>query len=194
LNPKPEECLERLRLVDEYSRAVTAFNSVLESLRGESRHLHPEAWKAAETARSQSQVAWDAVESHIFRHRCLDLHWSAASEKAESIVGQAAMSAPDVILVANDHRRLVDLNKAGEEMFGLSRSEMIGRNLEEFFIKAGGKTIPEAWDAFIADGVQGGICELVANGRHYRLAYRAKANFAPGLHLSVFRELTEDEK
>src|ERR1700722_7569742 len=95
LKPEPGECLERIRLVDEYSRAVTVFNSVLESLRAASRHLDPRSWDPAETARAESQVAWEAVEGHILRHRCLDLHWTAAAPPAADVVGEAARSAMD---------------------------------------------------------------------------------------------------
>jgi len=187
-----EECSERIRLVDEYSQAVTIFNRLLESFKLASAATRQRRdWDQLEIARLRSEQAWTSLEAHIVAHRCLDLHWSdqAASELPSSgtLLQAAAMAALDVILVADDDRRFVDLNDAAATAFNMPRYEVVGRKVDEFFSVIRGKTVTEAWTGFIADGVQAGICELVTANGPRRFAYRAKANFAPGLHLGVLR-------
>jgi PAS domain-containing protein len=186
------ECSERIRLTDEYSRLITEFNVLLDAIKAPRNERNDEAWKAAEIARTLSQKAWDALEKHIAQHKCLDLHWKPSGVGQSSILEMAALAALDVILVANDDRQYVDVNEAAAAVFGLPRGEIIGRRIDEFFSHADGVTVPEVWADFIADGVQSGIYELIDPREPRRFEYRAKANFAPGLHLSVLRELKED--
>ena len=67
-----EECSERIRLTDEYSRLVTELNSLLDSLRMPSLERNEGVWNAAEAAKILSQSAWEALEEHIKDHRCSD--------------------------------------------------------------------------------------------------------------------------
>jgi len=187
-----EECSERIRLVDEYSRAITDFNALLESLKLRSSAREPADWSGVEIARLRSEQAWSSLEAHIVEHRCLDLHWSDPAISGD-LLRAPAMAAPDVILVADDQRRFVDLNDAAATAFQLPRNEIIGRKVEEFFSDIRGGTVLEAWAGFIADGVQFGVCKLMAQGDTRGFEYRAKANFAPGLHLSVLREVSAPE-
>ena len=193
-----EECSERIRLVDEYSRSITDFNNLLEFLKTPSRPLSDEVWKAAETARAKSQTSWDAIAAHIAEHKCIDVTPPSPdlpqASGSGSVLEKAALAAVDFILVADDDRRYVAVNQAAADAFGLRRSEMVGRRIDEFFASADGGTIPEVWNNFVAEGVMSGICEMNAAGRQRRFEFRAKANFAPGLHMSVLREVTEDVK
>lgn len=191
----PKECAERLRLVDEYSRCVTEYSVRLEAVKQPSSQRNQLDWKAAETALSESQKAWEALEQHLAEHQCMILDWpsrdSAESGGSSELLGKAAAAALDVILVADDNRCFIDLNEAAAGILGLPRNEIVGRRIDEFFSEARGDTIPAAWDGFVSEGTQCGICELKAPGRRRRFEYRAKANFAPGLHLSVLREQPE---
>jgi hypothetical protein len=68
-----EECTARIHLVDEYSRLVTKFNNLLESLKGPFHERNEEVWRRVEQARSESQTSWEALEQHIAEHKCIDL-------------------------------------------------------------------------------------------------------------------------
>jgi PAS domain-containing protein len=155
----------------------------------------PATWSAAEISRQRSEQAWQALEAHIAEHRCLDLHWSDPAKKGsaddEGLLQAAAMAALDIILVTDDHRQFVDMNEAAAKAFKLPRNEAIGRKVDDFFIEIRGESVPEAYAAFLADGIQCGVCVLVAAGAPRRFEYRAKANFAPGLHLGVLREIKD---
>jgi len=190
-----QDCEERLRLVDAYSHAVTEFNAILDNLRPGRPAPSPGTLTAAEVSRQRSEQAWQALDAHIAQHRCLDLHWShpAASGSAsdEGMLRAAAMAAPDIILVTDDHRQFVDMNEAAAHAFKLPRNEAIGRKVDDFFTEIRGESVPEAYAAFLADGIQCGVCVLLAAGAPRRFEYRAKANFAPGLHLGVLREIKD---
>jgi PAS domain-containing protein len=186
-----EECEERLRLVDRYSRSVTKFNDHLELLRSGARDGAD--WIAAQLARESSQHAWEALNAHIAEHRC-DLPWTDPEETVlspiDGILKAAAMAALDVILVADDDRRYVEVNEAAADALKMPRHEIIGRKIDDFFIEARDEIVPTAWADFVADGVQHGICVLKTSGAPRRFEYLAKANFAPGLHLSILREVS----
>ncbi len=107
----------------------------------------------------------------------------------DAILSAAADSALDLILVADDDRRFVSVNRAAVEVIGLPREQILGRRIEEFFSEARGEAVPAAWSGFIADGEQSGVCVLNATSPPRKFVYRAKAHFVPGLHVSVLREM-----
>jgi len=184
------ECPERMRLTEEYSRLVTHYSVLIEAIKRPSGERKAEDWKSLETALAASQEAWRVLEGHFSAHQCLDLNWPVPDPARASshVMGQAAAAALDVILVADDHRRFVEVNEAAASILGLPRSQIVGRSIDEFFSLSHDEAVPAAWDRFVAEGVQCGFCELKTPGRRRRFEYRAKANFASGLHLSVLRE------
>lgn len=187
-----EDCTIRIRLLDQYTQSLADYKTAIDALREKSDARREDRWVAAEASLAASQRAWNALERHIVDHHCLELGWSKRgpddSAASTSILEKAAICALDLILVADDERRFVDVNAAAAEVLGLPRNEIAGRLIEDFFAEARGQTIPDAWEDFVANGVQCGICELKTPGKRRLFDYRAKANFASGLHLSVLRE------
>jgi PAS domain-containing protein len=188
-----EECSERIHLIDEYSRLISEFNRVVEALKMSSPDRSEDLWTAAAAARADSQAAWEMLEAHIAEHKCLELPQpSDADHASRGLLEKAALAAADVILVADDNRQLVEVNEAAAEAFGLPRRAIVGRRIDEFFAMADGDAVPAAWNDFVSQGVQSGICETRVLGRPRRFEFRSKANFEPGLHLSILREIEED--
>jgi PAS domain-containing protein len=111
-----------------------------------------------------------------------------SGRRCERVLEAAADSAMDLILIADDERRFVDLNRAASDVLAHPREEIIGRRIEEFFSEAQGELVPAAWSTFVVEGEQRGICELKSTPRK-RFEYRAKAHFRRGLHLSILREI-----
>lgn len=111
-----------------------------------------------------------------------------AQDAPRRVLLEAADAADDIILVANDERKYVDMNQAAEKAFGLPRAEIIGQPIDAFFSDAHSEPVPEAWSHFVADGEQFGTCRL-RNRPELEFEYRARANFVPGLHVSVLRPL-----
>lgn len=192
-----QECAERIRLMDEYSQRITDYGVQLEVLKAPAAERNAADWRSAETALAASQNAWEALERHTNEHQCLTLDREpqgaqVSTDGSSQLLGAAAAAALDVILVADDERRFVDVNEAAAALLGLPRREIVGRRIDEFFSEARGDAIPPAWDLFLAEGEQCGICELITGGTQLRrFEYRAKANFAAGLHLSILRERSE---
>jgi PAS domain-containing protein len=115
--------------------------------------------------------------------------WNSASPEANGgsrVLLEAANAALDLILVADDERRYVDLNRAASEALRLEREAIIGRRIEEFFTEPNGEPIVAAWSRLLVDGEQFGFRQL-REGSGATFEYRAKANFVPGLHVSILR-------
>ena len=183
------DCEEQSRLFDRYSRAATSYGSRLEAVRRAPHEQSANDWLEIERARDESEAAWKALEEHIARHRCLGLPNTAGMVPSSEILGHAAAAALDAVVVADDERRFIALNDAAVEILGMERIDLLGRRIDEFFSSAAGEDIPAAWRSFIAEGMQIGICELSTPGPRRRFEYRAKSNFAQGVHLSVLREV-----
>lgn len=188
-----EDCAQRIQLIDEYSQLITQFNQLLETLKASSGERSDGLWSAAAMARSDSQAAWEALEKHIETHKCIELPLPTADpDHAPGILEKAALAAIDLIVVADDDRQFVEVNEAVADAFGLPRRQIVGRRIEDFLTRSDGKAISAAWKDFVARGVQSGICETTGPGRPRKFEFRCKANFEPGLHLSVLREVRED--
>jgi len=98
----------------------------------------------------------------------------------------------DAVLIADDNRRYVDANPAACQLIGLPRESILGRHVEDFFHVLGIENVPAAWRAFQHEGTQIGVCRVCRPDGSLRYAgFRARANFSPGLHLSILRDVTE---
>lgn len=101
----------------------------------------------------------------------------------------------DAVLIADDTRTYVDANPAAAELIGIERGKIIGHQVEEFFEMEADRIVPEAWTHFQKEGAQAGVCRVHRPDGAVRYAgFRAKANFWPGLHLSVLRDITEQRE
>jgi two-component system, chemotaxis family, sensor kinase Cph1 len=101
----------------------------------------------------------------------------------------------DAVLIADDNRTYVEANPAAAELIGVGREQIIGHQVEEFFELEAGKVVPEAWTNFKLAGTQVGVCRVRRPDGAWKYAsFRARANFWPGLHLSVLRDITEQRQ
>jgi PAS domain S-box-containing protein len=101
-------------------------------------------------------------------------------------------NSPQAILIADDTRRYVDANPAACRLLGLSREQVQQHKVDDFAAPERRDDISRAWEAFLRDGHQSGEYELVRSDRAMRrVEFQATANFLPGLHLSMLRDITE---
>jgi PAS domain-containing protein len=186
---KPDECVERISLTEVYSRRVTDFARRRESLLRAPLESSETERGDLETARADCEKAWLALEQHIAGHRCLQglIVLPTGADLSSQILEGAAR---DVILVTDNDRRFVDVSEAAAGVLGLPRLDIAGRRIEEFFSEARGQSIEQAFESFVTEGAQCGVCELRTSGPRRLFEYRAKADFAPGLHLAVLREIS----
>ncbi|MDB4995011.1 MAG: Blue-light-activated protein [Myxococcaceae bacterium] len=95
----------------------------------------------------------------------------------------------DAMLLADDRGRYVDANPAACELFGLPRSQLIGRSIVEF--AAPGYDGEQAYREYRERGHMRGQFPLQRpDGARRVLDYSAVANVAPGVNLSVLRDIT----
>ncbi len=101
----------------------------------------------------------------------------------------------DAILLADDHLRFVDANAAATQLTGYSREELLRMRVSDLSPAPLREAIVANWRAFLDSGEQSGRFELqTKDGRVLVLQYRAVAHIAPGLHLSMLRDITHEQQ
>jgi len=101
----------------------------------------------------------------------------------------------DAILIADDERRYVEVNPAACELFGMSREELLQHHIEDFFGGDGPAQVETMWREFRAAGRLVGEFPLRrADGTLRIVEFRAIADFVPGRHLSIIRDITERKR
>ncbi|HZT78814.1 MAG TPA: PAS domain S-box protein, partial [Gemmataceae bacterium] len=99
-------------------------------------------------------------------------------------------AAMDAFVVTDDQGRYVEVNPAACELFGLPREQLLGRRIADFAEE--GFRFDRAWHQFRTRGRDKGEFRLVRpDGTVRHLAYAATADFLPGRHLSVLRDITD---
>lgn len=105
---------------------------------------------------------------------------------------QALYSATlDAIVITDDDARYIDANPAACALFGLSKQEFLRRRVPYFAPPEERDASEEAWRQFRRVGKQKGEFRLARPDGDIRLvAFSATADFVPGAHLSILRDIT----
>lgn len=91
----------------------------------------------------------------------------------------------DGILIADDDAVYVHANSAACVLFGVPYAELVGSRVYGFAPDASQEVVSGQWRAFIDVGEQHGIFDVHRpDGTIQRVAFRARANVLPGLHVS----------
>lgn len=96
-------------------------------------------------------------------------------------------AAQDVFLLSDDERTVVAANAAAAAFFGSSVDEIVGSKFDEFTSQT-----DERWQQFLRDGslrIESVWRRPDGSERHVRVS--ATANVAPGRHLTVVHDITE---
>jgi DNA-binding CsgD family transcriptional regulator len=90
------------------------------------------------------------------------------------------------MLIADDHRRYVDANRAACLLLRLDRAAVLRLTIDDLTPPEHRDATVALWEAFIREGTQGGTIELLMpDGARLRVDYSATANVEPGRHLSL---------
>ncbi|PYN95225.1 MAG: hypothetical protein DMD91_25475, partial [Candidatus Rokuibacteriota bacterium] len=99
-------------------------------------------------------------------------------------------AALDAVFVVDDDRTLIDANTAACRLVGLPCTELLGRRFDDFLPP--GTDVDVAWRTFLGAGGQTGEMRIVrSDGSVRHVEYTATANFVPGQHLGILRDVTE---
>ena len=98
----------------------------------------------------------------------------------------------DAIMVADDDRVYVAVNEAACKLLKAPESAILGRTISDF-LPAEKRELSEArWPRFLQEGQIEGEQEMVCyDGSRCFVEFRSRANFVPGQHLSVLRDVTD---
>jgi DNA-binding CsgD family transcriptional regulator len=90
------------------------------------------------------------------------------------------------MVVANDERRYTAVNSAACLLLRLAEEDVLRLRVDDLTPPENRSQVAELWRAFIRDGVQQGIFELMMpDGQLLQVEYSATANVEPGRHLSI---------
>ena len=96
------------------------------------------------------------------------------------------------MIVADDERRLVDLNEAAAELLGVSHEEAAALRVDDLLQE---EAVPELWQGFLRDGTwEAEVSLLRPDGGERRIEFVATADVRPGRHLAVVRDLTRTKE
>jgi PAS domain S-box-containing protein len=99
----------------------------------------------------------------------------------------------DAITITDNQGIYLEANPAACQLFGLPLSELLGRRIVEFMEP--GFDFASAWRSFRQQGQLTGTMRLLhLDGTVRNVDYAAKADFLPGQHLSILRDITEREQ
>jgi two-component system, cell cycle sensor histidine kinase and response regulator CckA len=96
------------------------------------------------------------------------------------------------MIVADDERRLVDLNEAAAELLGVSHEEAAALRVDDLLQE---ESVPELWKGFLRDGTwEAEVSLLRPDGGERRIEFVATADVRPGRHIAVVRDLTRTKE
>lgn len=101
----------------------------------------------------------------------------------------------DIILVANDEGRFVEVNNTACQKLGYSRDELLNMGVVDITFGPMKSYGDKKWDDFIRTGSDEGEYLLqTKDGEVLYTEYRAIANIRPGRHLSILRDVSDKKK
>ncbi|MGQ4647537.1 PAS domain S-box protein [Lyngbya aestuarii] len=96
----------------------------------------------------------------------------------------------DAITITDNHGTFVEANPAACQLFGLPHSQLVGCQIANFIEPDFDGQ--QAWHEFLNQRQETGELRLLRpDGTIREIEYAATANFIPGRHLSVLRDITE---
>ncbi|NEQ66117.1 MAG: PAS domain S-box protein [Symploca sp. SIO2D2] len=178
------------RRVEEQATEIVQLQTQLqqEKAEGSSAKPLPQARQKAEGRKQKAEGKEEGCkveknDNYLSEHDITHLH---LREQLEAVFEGAL----DAIFIANQEGTYVEANPSACQLFGLPRSELLGKQITDFMVPGFDFTL--AWGNFLELGQATGELSIIrADGTVREVEYAAKANFLPGQNLSILRDITE---
>jgi two-component system cell cycle sensor histidine kinase/response regulator CckA len=171
------------------ARADELRSGVIESYQREKRYL-----------RKDGSIVWGDLTVSVVRAAGEDepsrvvSHVQDITDRKESALLFAAIFDDSVVpkLIADDERRLVDINDAAAELLGIPREQALGLLLDDLLPD---EPIARLWSRFIEQGTMDAEVTLrrPGDGAERSIEFVATAHIRPGRHISVVRDLSHQK-
>lgn len=117
---------------------------------------------------------------------------SEALKKSEEQYRALFNTALDAILVASNNGRYEHANPAACDLFGYTLEELLSKTVWDITVAEEQSRAKSLWRDFLTEGTQSGEYMIrQKDDSIVEVEYRAVANFVPGLHLVVLRDISE---
>jgi len=111
------------------------------------------------------------------------------SSSMEMLFRAVFEQATDVMLIADDDARFLDVNTAGCALLGLSRDEVLNLSMNDITERDHGTDTGQAWRRLLAEGAQLGIIRLrLPNGNAKAMITPPRPTSCRARHLLILRE------
>ena len=98
-------------------------------------------------------------------------------------------SALDAILILDDKGLCLEANPAALALLGARRSELVGQSIQQFHLPV--DNFESVWKRFLdRKDVHGEVQLIRRDGDHVFVEYTAKANYLPGRHVAILRDIS----
>lgn len=181
-------------------KAVNAeLQATLEQLRSTQAELRQKnqeleaAYQTIAQERQQLQIARDALEQRV-RERTAELRVANQSLQQQYDQWQALFDhALDAIVIADDEGRYLDANPSACQLFGVTKEELLRSSVANFADPT--VDIAQVWQTFLQAGQFSGEFRLYRpDGTTRDTEFGAIANFIPGRHLSILRDVSQRKR
>ena len=159
----------------------------IESYQREKRYLRKDGTVVWTDLTVSLVRTYDNAPTHVVSH-IQDI-----TDRKEAALLFAAIFEDSVVpkLIADDQRRLVDVNEAAAELLGVSREDALGLTLDELMPD---EPVAQMWPRFLEEGtIDAEVSLNRPDGGKRHIEFVATANVRPGRHISVVRDLSHQK-
>ncbi len=185
----PQQIAE-LKAVNEELRVTLA---QLQATQTELSHKNQElerAYQALAQERQELQNTQDQLEWRVQVRTAELLRVNQFLQQQQDQWQALFEHALDAIAITDDQGHYIDVNPAACQLLGRSKAELVQCTVADFVNDAG--DLAHRWQAFLERGQQSGEwCIDQPDGTQRATEYTAIANFIPGRHLSILRDVSD---